>query len=477
MSSPQFSSDVPSPPLVRSSEVEVGRDASSSTPTAEPEKITQPTTSQAIDTSSLPGESEHSSSYAGAGSRTVGNTSQVVPSDSFTSTPRHLHTELAPDNTEVETQSLPELTNTITIRASSPNQTPTATQLQGSAIGGDAPLNAPQPLPRKDVDTQQDTTLNPSKAIIEVPSLHARSAREEAFGAQRNRSSSRSSQKNVEKSIEATLVENEPAHHARSRKSSHLFGLFKEIGAGTERPLAQPRPSANGQADEHPQRGNTIYEEQGDSPNDDTETEAKSKHGSRPRSVSLQSDKKRTTLQVQTSAASRSSSSSDLQNSQPAPVLMGESVNEKSYKSISEKASQAPRPFQRKRLPSRLLEEIRHHHNVDTPFHHKFKKAQAKSDSQAGIEDESAPVSPRRKPANDERTSIIHDEHSTSEEEDEEEGSDKEQISSALYYPHQAPSPDALQDVNIGEARDEKEKEQQVCYSQWTILLLWVIDL
>ena len=39
----------------------------------------------------------------------------------------------------------------------------------------------------------------------------------------------------------------------------------------------------------------------------------------------------------------------------------------------------------------------------------------------------------------------------------EDEESDKEQISSALYYPHQAPSPDALQDLSIEDARKKKE--------------------
>lgn len=50
----------------------------------------------------------------------------------------------------------------------------------------------------------------------------------------RNRSLSRTSKGRVEKRIEATLAEAEPAANARSRKSSHILGLFKENTASKE---------------------------------------------------------------------------------------------------------------------------------------------------------------------------------------------------------------------------------------------------
>lgn len=67
-------------------------------------------------------------------------------------------------------------------------------------------------------------------------------ARREAFTEEkRNRSSSRTGKGRVEKKIEATLPKVEQLPNARSRKSSHILGLFKENTASQEIKKAQDK--------------------------------------------------------------------------------------------------------------------------------------------------------------------------------------------------------------------------------------------
>ena len=68
-------------------------------------------------------------------------------------------------------------------------------------------------------------------------------ARREAFSEERrNRSSSRTGKGRVEKKIEATLPKAEQPPNARSRKSSHILGLFKENAASQEPKKGHDKP-------------------------------------------------------------------------------------------------------------------------------------------------------------------------------------------------------------------------------------------
>lgn len=79
-------------------------------------------------------------------------------------------------------------------------------------------------------DRERDSIHNSSEAS--EPSSDKR--QEPIAKDRRNRSLSRTSNSRVEKRIEATLAEAEPAANARSRKSSHILGLFKENTASNE---------------------------------------------------------------------------------------------------------------------------------------------------------------------------------------------------------------------------------------------------
>ena len=114
----------------------------------------------------------------------------------------------------------------------------------------------------------------------------------------------------------------------------------------------------------------------------------------------------------------------------------------------------------RKRMPSRLLEEIRQHHNLHTPFHDKFRQSQVRPVQKTTAQEQVRAETTSPELGVDEAKFESTPEAAAAEQaEEEEDESDREHISSALYYPHQAPSPDALQDVNIGDARTEKEKK------------------
>ncbi|PYH43789.1 inositol polyphosphate kinase KCS1 [Aspergillus saccharolyticus JOP 1030-1] len=74
-------------------------------------------------------------------------------------------------------------------------------------------------------------------------------------GARENRlerSSSRSRRGRVEQSIEANLTNAEPASHVRSRKSSHYLGLFKENTTSPDRKRREERAGRHDDSADHP---------------------------------------------------------------------------------------------------------------------------------------------------------------------------------------------------------------------------------
>lgn len=298
----------------------------------------------------------------------------------------------------------------------------------------------------------------------------AMSAREEAFSEEkRNRSSSRSSQSRVEKRIEATMADAEPPSHARSRKSSHVLGLFKENKSSHDNKRAQERQrtTSDNSIDAFPS-GTSMRADEAFRP----------AHGSRP-ALSETHSRDEVSGIIQESLSTRfpqeqpngpPNTQSQLHRQLSRTSSTGKSSADGSRKSrsdtdlnvddsrpevvkVEEKADGAPEH----KIPPRLLEEIRDYHNLTTPFHDKFRSTQPKStgmnptsrDKQAAGRHQESRIA-REDEFDNANLPIL-----TGELENEEEES--EHISSALYYPHQAPSPDALEDISIDDARKRKD--------------------
>lgn len=294
-------------------------------------------------------------------------------------------------------------------------------------------------------------------------------AREEAFSeGKRNRSSSRSSQSRVEKRIEATMADAEPSSHARSRKSSHVLGLFKEnksshdIRRGQERqrttsdnsidafPSGTSMPASATFRSGHEGRSalsethdrNEVFGVTEDTFPIRSEQEQRDGQPRKESQIHQQLSKESSTAQSSANGLKKSRSETDLSvhNWRPAIVQRQERAD-----GVSEH-----------NIPSRLLEEIRNYHNLTPPFHDKFRSTQPKStgfnlgskDKEIGTRHWEAQL-PKQK--HSDKADLPKP---TGEPENEEE--DSEHISSALYYPHQAPSPDALEDISIDDARKRK---------------------
>ena len=228
----------------------------------------------------------------------------------------------------------------------------------------------------------------------------------------RNRSSSRSGK--VEKRIEATLAKAEPSSSARSRKSSHLLGLFKENAAHEDqKPLEKVKsPSTSRIASER-----DVKELISDVIDEETAVSG----GKLP--------------QKQAELAGKEEALQEhfgLERSSDHAIYRAEKRR---------KEEEKPKLIQ-KILPSDLLVQIREHKLAipvragSTSAHPKLppKIASFGIDTRAVNEDAGG------KQALDKFSSP-----SAVEGEDE---SDKEEISSALYYPHQAPSPEAFDDLD-----------------------------
>ena len=298
----------------------------------------------------------------------------------------------------------------------------------------------------------------------------AMGAREEAFsGEKRNRSSSRSSQSRVEKKIEATMADVEPSSHARSRKSSHVLGLFKEnkssydIKKGQER----QRTTSDNSIDAVPSEITTRSEQASRSGHEGRPLLAKTRDrddalgtpeeplpvrhepGKSPNQPFRQSQLHQQLLRASSIAntsanglrKSRSEADLTLEDWRPAIVKR------------QEKLDYTPEP----KLPPRLLEEIRDFHNLTTPFHDKFRLTQLKSTGTKSASEDKETIDrhwedqlPEQKDPDKVDLSKLAGEPENEEEE-------SEHISSALYYPHEAPSPDALEDISIDDARRRKD--------------------
>ncbi|KAL8850347.1 MAG: hypothetical protein Q9221_004667 [Calogaya cf. arnoldii] len=247
----------------------------------------------------------------------------------------------------------------------------------------------------------------------------------------RNRSSSRSGR--VEKSIEATLAKAETSTTARSRKSSHLLGLFKETAAHDYKKLPEKvsSPLAGGFKDGQDFSRATLPTAQSTIPHE------------RSRDSVIQSNPKLQDVELEHDASSQTNRVI-AQDATSAP----QHVSGESEKPIRLDATKKEPQHHELEIPSQAKPEPRKTQAQQKPT--TPSDAVAPTDDDADISD----IPPTGTPPEQGQTEI-------SPEREIEEESDKEEISSALYYPHQAPSPDTLdgpQDVRAPSlGKEDKE--------------------
>ncbi len=309
----------------------------------------------------------------------------------------------------------------------------------------------------KEVGGTADPTISTEKFM---------GAREEAFSERRNRSSSRNGNGRVEKRIEATMANAEPASTARSRKSSHILGLFKENTASQEQKRSQEKTrtssglvkqniSSEPQLEEafRPAGGPVLVSPTAGSSGDNEaitdgeESPTKDNESLHQYPPLIEDSKQRRSERRPSKGPAASKPLADVTNT---PLDQDEYFEDDTVdrsKSVSHRFDDRSEGS----LPIRLLEEIRNYHNLTAPFKDNFKSKSPDSD----VDIEHLTITPKNK-----ETPLDKFREATGDVGEEEDESDKEQISSALYYPHQAPSPDALQDVSI-KSLDELEDSQQ----------------
>lgn len=307
-------------------------------------------------------------------------------------------------------------------------------------------------------DREEDTIHNSSEAS--EPSSDVR--QEPISKDKRNRSLSRTGKGRVEKRIEATLAEAEPAANARSRKSSHILGLFKENTASKEIRRGQDKSKSSAEIF----REDLVVERSG---LDRNNTGQKGFDG-HP-SPNLENDAERALIG---SSAPGCSQNPDVAGGIVSVCPMGKksrksSIGAATSKSLSNISGhlqnginnavfkltllQADSPSEHGDLthsitPPRPLE---HQHPLATLARRKSRPLQNITTSADTCDEDNYPPCDECKALastlKDSNASDLAEREITErlEEYDEE----SEQISSALYFPHQGPSPDTLEDVNV----------------------------
>lgn len=293
----------------------------------------------------------------------------------------------------------------------------------------------------------------------------------------RNRSLSRTSKGRVEKRIEATLAEAEPAANARSRKSSHILGLFKENTASKEIRRGQDKSKSSPEI----YRDDLLVDRSG---LDRNHTSPKGFDGYH--SPNLEHDAKRALIG---SSAFGCTQNPDMAGGVESVCPMGE-INRKlstgaaTSRSLSNISGHLQNGSSNAVFKLTLLQanspehgDLNHSNTTPRPIedqHALATLARGNSGPRQNItttsadtyKEDSAPLCKECKvlshPLNDSNVSDLAKRAIVEplEEYDEE----SEQISSALYFPHQSPSPDALDDVNIentGQCEDSPDDAEQ----------------
>ena len=301
----------------------------------------------------------------------------------------------------------------------------------------------------------------------------ATSFRAEAFsGENRNRSTSRSSGKGrVEKRIEASVVDAEPAANARSRKSSHMMQLFKENNVSSEpkktgeKVRKKSRSTSDGSIPKTPESareqlqseelsqhntGRAIEDDDAVSDGQQRSFEGKENKGILKLKIGRShSREENTPFSAKKDTGTPSPGETRVDTGKPDVIAVAKAPERKSDAS-------------KVKLPSRLLEEIRNHHNFAAPVNEKFKTAQVKSQRRDAGETD-IEVTPTGRETTSEIIGVVNatvnESPADTEDDIDEDSSDKELISSALYYPHQTPSPDTLEGVSQEQSISTKDSD------------------
>lgn len=293
---------------------------------------------------------------------------------------------------------------------------------------------------------------------------------------ERNRSSSRSRHAHVDKSIEATLANAEPAVNARSRKASHYLGLFKEITASQEasqgrdgfrsrsttRGVGSPANERDGAG---PQRDFGLAQRRNVSTKFVRDSDAGSEVGLNDKYPEVPNQVEARMLERPTEDGLGSTPPQDgparLSSTRPYSSKSNhpDSGDDTLIVSLATKDN-ASGKAEKDGLPLRLLEEIRNYHNLAPPFHDKFRSSHATSQPAADTAVEKKATTPtlQRHQSGSGPDLFSQSEAATHEEYEEE--SDKEQISSALYYPHQAPNVDSATTTAADDADEQGSPDQ-----------------
>ena len=235
----------------------------------------------------------------------------------------------------------------------------------------------------------------------------------ESHGTRTERSSSRSHRGRVEHSIEANLTNAEPATHVRSRKSSHYLGLFKENTASPDRKRREERER---KLEELHEEHDHQDESQSDAPH------ARERHGSMSQPgllAPIEDAALRTSKSLSELSLVDAPSFDPISQTEPCPEAQNDDLVKLPYRA----------------LPRSLLEEIRNFHltpggargssfskSIPTQFSEGGRDYFTQDP--AGVES-SPPLETRE---DDQR-------RPSGQFEDEEE--ENEQISSAVYFPHE----------------------------------------
>jgi inositol-hexakisphosphate 5-kinase len=268
----------------------------------------------------------------------------------------------------------------------------------------------------------------------------------------KERSSSRGRSR-VEKSIEATLPNRELGKNVRTRKASHLMGIFKETASSDIRKRDTQSKSATIRHDEGPGRMLSLAD-RGDS---------------QPRSQSILSTPSTSfveeplPLSANTKGLARPTSAHfgdlsiqtghndwvvlpDTANSCPStPLSPSDAEHNSEHDPYFRKRDQIKRSMSGTRpvIPAKLLEEIRKQHNL-SPIGGSGTTFYQSLPSLVDVNESAKPKSMQDIPAE-------NSEHQDNEDEDE------EHISSAVYFPHPGPSDE---DIEQFTSPDEDQKQE-----------------
>ena len=286
------------------------------------------------------------------------------------------------------------------------------------------------------------TADEPSRARVEATNHETR-----------NHSTTRG---HVEKRIEATLANAEPTSNARSRKASHYLRLFKENTSSSDQNGQEKSKESSGKSNgttnlRESSTGRLDIHNENAEDNDDAITiDGRAQPGGR--GISDSHAVVEDSTDVEQHPSSENMRQPQPSRTVPNDVMVSRPMSDVSDHPFAEDEVVVPETKRKNEppselgLPLRLLDEIRNHHNLTPPFHDRFKSSHARIPGrEAGFKDVSTAGNVGHPMASEVLASEDYD--------GDDYESDKEQISSALYYPHQAPSPDLSGDVDVNGTR------------------------